>query len=157
MNKKMADRYEYEVAQFKAQDREDQIREEIAKRVSENGGKTLNYFLMPKSYSRRSENSSKIESSGGDEFYVVPLVFGRLSLPRSHNKTSGGSQVRHKTIRVERLPPKDKDKTFNYARTTQTSPASFEKETFQAEMPSKTNTHKHESEKYENLKARYLS
>lgn len=74
MNKTMNEKYECHVGQFRAADREKQIEEETAKRVSENGGQPLNYFLMPKSFSRF--NGQK---RSGEDHYVVPLVYARLS------------------------------------------------------------------------------
>lgn len=45
------------------------MEEEEAQLISQNGGKKLNYFLMPKSYKH---------TDGDGKHYHVPLVFGRL-------------------------------------------------------------------------------
>jgi len=70
----MSEKYETYCGQFKAAEREQQMQEELAKRISENGGKELNYFLIPKSHSRFNG-----KQSSGEDHYLVPLVFGRLS------------------------------------------------------------------------------
>jgi hypothetical protein len=72
MNEIMSEKYENYCGQFKAAEREKLMEDELAKRVSENGGKELNYFLMPK----RRFNGQK---RSGEDHYVVPLVYARLS------------------------------------------------------------------------------
>lgn len=66
------------MAQFDAQERAKKTKEEEDKRIKRNGGKPLNYFLVPKSYNRRRDQLEK----GNDDYYTVPLVYGRLSKPK---------------------------------------------------------------------------
>lgn len=83
MNKTCKEKFEYEVAQFDALERAKQIKEEEARRIRRNGGKPLNYFLVPRCYNRRKDENPK-----GDEndYYVVPLIFRRLSKPKESPK-----------------------------------------------------------------------
>jgi len=53
----------------------------MAKRVKKNGGKALNYFLLPKAYSKRGKKANLGDEE--DDYYVVPLIFGRLAQPKS--------------------------------------------------------------------------
>lgn len=59
------------------------MKAEEARRVARNGGKALNYFLVPRCYNRKRDEPSK-----GDEqdYYVVPLIYGRLSQPKGSPK-----------------------------------------------------------------------
>lgn len=70
MNKEMTQKYEEEAGQFNAKEREREIEEENASLISRNGGRNLDYFLMPKSYKKSGDSKEK--------HYRVPLVFGRL-------------------------------------------------------------------------------
>jgi hypothetical protein len=53
---------------------------ELEKRVRKNGGKALNYFLIPKAYNSKNRNADLGDDE--DDYYVVPLIFGRLSQPK---------------------------------------------------------------------------
>ena len=74
MNKTMNEKYESHVGQFNAADREKYMQDETDRRISENGGQPLNYFLIPKSFSK-----FKGQKRSGEDHYVVPLVYKRLS------------------------------------------------------------------------------
>ena len=49
-------KFEYEVAQFDSKMRAEEIRKETEKRVRLNGGRSLSYILMPKSFKKGSNN-----------------------------------------------------------------------------------------------------
>ena len=83
MNQTCKERFDYEVAQFDASERAKQMKEEEARRVRRNGGKALNYFLVPKCYNRKRDQSKK---SDDEDYYIVPLIFGRLSKPKGSPK-----------------------------------------------------------------------
>jgi hypothetical protein len=52
---------------------------EEAKLIEANGGKPLNYFLLPKCYSKSRKQNKKDDSK---DYYIVPLIYGRLSKPK---------------------------------------------------------------------------
>lgn len=54
----------------------------MARRVEKNGGKALNYFLIPKAYNMSDDKY---------DYHVVPLLFSRLSLPRENTKSRRSS------------------------------------------------------------------
>ena len=70
------------MVQFSSSKRNEKMKAELAKRVKKNGGKALNYFLIPKAYNSRKQGADGDE----DDYYVVPLIFDRLSQPRTESK-----------------------------------------------------------------------
>lgn len=62
------------------------MKEELANRVKKNGGKALNYFLIPKAYNSKNRNADLGDDE--DDYYVVPLIFGRLSQPKGASPSS---------------------------------------------------------------------
>ena len=57
--------------------RAEEIKKEIAKRVRKNGGRSLRYVLMPKSFKK--ESVSKKRDGDEERYYRVPKLFDRLS------------------------------------------------------------------------------
>lgn len=80
MNRLCKTKYDYEVAQFDKIEREKKAKIEEAIRVKANGGKPLNYFLVPKCYDKNRNKKTKNESDS--DYYVVPLIYDRLSKPK---------------------------------------------------------------------------
>ena len=60
------------------------MKEEEERRIQKNGGKPLNYFLMPRSYKRGNGKLEKIDDDEG--YYLVPLIYGRLAQPKGAAK-----------------------------------------------------------------------
>ena len=56
----------------------------MSKRVKKNGGKALNYFLVPKAFNSRKNYANQGDDE--DDYYVVPLIFGRLAQPKGQSK-----------------------------------------------------------------------
>lgn len=66
-----------EVLQFNPEKRMEQVRMEEKRRVVLNGGKALDYVLMPRRFSRE----PSLMTGAGDEenYYKIPIIFDRLS------------------------------------------------------------------------------
>ena len=79
---------EQEVEQFNSEVASEDIKKEEERRVNQNGGKPLDYVLMPRRISRK---PSLLLGHGEEEkFYRVPLIFDRLS-----KKQDPKEKVRH--------------------------------------------------------------
>lgn len=76
MNLAHQEKFDKDVIQFCASKRNEKTKDELAKRLKKNGGKALNYFLIPKAYNAKKFNA---DDDSDDDYYVVPLIFDRLS------------------------------------------------------------------------------
>jgi hypothetical protein len=76
------------------------MQDETERRISENGGQPLDYFLIPKSFSK-----FKGQKRSGEDHYVVPLVYKRLS-QLNMNKHKISAENRLQTITIENERPK---------------------------------------------------
>ena len=76
MESRLQEKFDKDVVQFSASKRNEKTKDELAKRLKKNGGKALNYFLIPKAYNKKKNNA---DHDSDDDYYVVPLIFDRLS------------------------------------------------------------------------------
>ena len=93
MNLAHQEKFDKDVIQFCASKRNEKTKDELAKRLKKNGGKALNYFLIPKAYNAKKVNAAGDDSD--DDYYVVPLIFDRLSKSK---KRRASANAEHKPI-----------------------------------------------------------
>ena len=91
MDRHMQDKFDTDVVQFCASKRKEKTKDELAKRLKKNGGKALNYFLIPKAYNSRKANA---DGDSEDDYYVVPLIFDRLSKSKNRRISIQADQDR---------------------------------------------------------------
>jgi len=95
MNRDHQRKFDKDVIQFCASKRNEKTKDELAKRLKKNGGKALNYFLIPKAYNSKKDNT---EDDSEDDYYVVPLIFDRLS--KSKNRRISTKEPRQARAKV---------------------------------------------------------